>query len=63
MLKFLPVNNLHLSKGKKVGVDNVKHVLRKVGLVLPDKAYKDLQRFLAVYGAYQGHSFRLGLGA
>ncbi|XP_049976397.1 EF-hand calcium-binding domain-containing protein 3 isoform X5 [Alexandromys fortis] len=43
------INEAKAFTGKKVGVDNVKHVLRKVGLVLPNKAYKDLQRFLAVY--------------
>ncbi|XP_026632988.1 EF-hand calcium-binding domain-containing protein 3 [Microtus ochrogaster] len=53
------INEAKAFTGKKVGVDNLKHVLRKVGLVLPDKAYKDLQRFLAVYDGGRMYKKRL----
>lgn len=52
MLKFLPVKNPHLSKGEKIDVGNLNNVLRKMGLMLSDNVYKELQHALSVYSEY-----------
>lgn len=52
MLKFLPVKNLHLPKGDKVHIDDLKNELRKMGLVFPDNVFKELQKALSIYSEY-----------